>query len=56
MASRRNQEDWQEDQLMLFLSTESDCATRFRETNRTQRRLFSQVTTSLRRRLGVSLQ
>jgi hypothetical protein len=27
MASRRDQENWQEDRLMIFLSTESDCAT-----------------------------
>jgi integrase len=27
MASRRDQENWKENQLMIFLSTESDCAT-----------------------------
>jgi len=27
MASRRDQENWLEDRLMIFLSTESDCAT-----------------------------
>jgi hypothetical protein len=26
MASKRDQENWQEDQLMIFLTTESDCA------------------------------
>jgi len=27
MASRRDQENWQEDRLMISLTTDSDCAT-----------------------------